>query len=53
MTRLDRLVLNLASRLLTDLTRRRLLITMRLAQGQPVPEPEITAVGWPLEEWIP
>jgi len=52
-SRWDRIVLNLAARLVTDLTRRRLLLAMRLAQGQQVYEDEITAAGWPLEEQIP
>lgn len=46
MSRWDRIVLKVASRLISDLTRRRVLLALRMLQYRHVTEQERRDVGW-------
>lgn len=46
MSRWDRLVLKVASRLISDLARRRVLLALRMLQYRHVTEQERKDVGW-------
>lgn len=46
MTRWDRLILKVATRLVSDLTRRRVLLAIRMLRYQHVTEQERADVGW-------